>query len=123
MLLCATVLLGGVRPVVARYDCLMSGAKRQASCCCKPLAESRSNGSGGCCEITYEDDRPRGVAERGAGTTTDTSSSNLDPVVAMDASAKRPVMAPSLAALHDARGAPALPGDDDRPIFLCTLLR
>ena len=58
--LCVLLLAAVTGQVTARYDCRITGAKDQASCCCKNTADS-AVAQCGCCNVRYQDNTPEVV--------------------------------------------------------------
>ena len=137
------LLVAATAPVSARYDCKMTGVRNQSACCCKgPSSEgaastslraaldsdpcpsrSGSAGSCGCCDVTYDDDRPAGIAADragGPGQKASASTDNLPLLVSSTLPARD----------HVVHSVPIRPPDIDPPllcqvdrhILLCTFL-
>lgn len=135
--LAGALLVSAAAPASARYDCRVTGARNQPACCCKgpsstaPSAGDRnacpskigSTDSCGCCDVTYDGDRPAAVAADRTGGPVQTVSASVDhlpPSISV-------AMPSHHLGIHAARIWP--PGEDlptpraiDRHVLLCTFL-
>ena len=143
IVLSGALLAAATVPAAARYDCKMTGARNQPVCCCKgPSSEAASHNSirvvphsaptssrsgstdsCGCCDVTYDDDRPAGIAaDRASGPGQKASASTDDlPLLVLSTLPARdcavhtaPIRAPGVD-LPPPRGV-------DRHVLLCTFL-